>query len=596
MNKKPVYTDFLNSQWKPAPMFYAFKPNVRPYLLPRNRGTLPMPKSGHIQFGEVAAIAKAEFNPLPHRPALQLPGKIFNTIPAPQQKFLNAATVKLINSGKVKAVFKNGEKLNPLSMPIVSQMENSNMKLISLEMIKNAVMGLKKDAALGTEQQQLQAKSSYDNLIVAYSALVSRKDDNPENVKKIIAQYEKEMIAIYGPSIRKPVKEDVLSDIVFQIQRATSTLVELYEMIDSKKIGLPQVELEGEAEGEVEGEAEREAEGEEVKGPSEEELATRYELLTGEAPDVALATEASLKDRFKKLLVSYKTPNDVIKTYSSPNVKKPLSLGSIYVFENDPAERIDELLKVLKTLPWGTPQDYGELHLLFKIYNRVVDHYGKLIGNPGDEYKKLKKKKGSMLSKSNAGKIREKIKTLALNVRDALVESNILKSKQIKQSPEPEGKEGDSIDDIIDKLINGKSVHIINRLIDEDDFQKASTILMDRLIGLRGDAKIMATIGLSKNLDAIVRSSADFKGIQIDNMELGDDTLSPANINNTITDQLGRIMDIYNLLEEEEEEEPEQLIQGAEGRKRKSRKRPTRKTVKKLSPNINDAIMRLLKS
>jgi hypothetical protein len=36
--------------------------------------------------------------------------------------------------------------------------------------------------------------------------------------------------------------------------------------------------------------------------------------------------------------------------------------------------------------------------------------------------------------------------------------------------------------------------------------------------------------------------------------------------------------------------------QAGPGRKRKSRKRPTRKSVKKLSPNINAAIMRLLKS
>ena len=259
MNNKKVTTDWINPLWKPAPMFYGFKPNVRPYILPRNRGKLPMPKSGHIYFKEVAALDKAEFNPLPNRPELQLPGKIFYTMPQQSQKFLNAGTVKLINSGKVKAQFKNDQKVNPLSIPIVSQMANNNLKLISLEMIKNAVIGLKLDPALGTEQQQLQAKSSYDNLIVAYTALVDRKQDNPENVKKIVAQYEKEMIAIYGPSIKKKVAEDTLNEILLRIQQSTNTLVELYEMIDSKKIGLPQVEQkeqgaeegdEGEGEGE----------------------------------------------------------------------------------------------------------------------------------------------------------------------------------------------------------------------------------------------------------------------------------------------------------------------------------------------------------
>jgi hypothetical protein len=601
MNKKPIYTDFLNAQWKPVPMFYGFKPNVRPYILPRNRGKLPMPKSGHIQFGEVAAIAKAEFNPLPNYQELQLPGKMFSSVPAPQQKFLNAATVKLINSGKVKAQFRADQKINPLSMPIVGQMANNNLKLISLEMIKNAVVGLKRDPTLGTEQQQLQARTSYDNLIVSYAALVDRKQDDPENVKKLIAQYEKEMIAIYGPSIKKAVPEDVLNSVVDKIKEVDSSLARLYTLIQTNAISKPAVEGDlvpgefGEKE-EVEGEAEGEAEGEEVKGPSEEELVARYTMLTGEAPDVVLQTEASLKARFKQLLVSYKTPNDIIKTYSSPEVRKPLSLGSIYLFEKEPEKRMDELFKVIKTLGWGTSQDFKEQHLLFKIYNTLAADYKRLIGDPGDEYKKLNKKSNSLTQK-NSGQIMQKIKLLAMNIRDALIEANVLKSKQIKQSPEPEGKEGDNIDDIIDKLINGKPVHIINLLIEEDDFQKASTTLMNRLLGLRAGVKVLATSGLSKNLDAIIRSSPQFAGVQIDNMkDDDDDKLRPDNIDNTITDQLGRIVEIYNLLEEEEEEEPEQQIQGAEGRKRKSRKRPTRKSVKKLSPNINAAIMRLLKS
>ena len=51
-------------------------------------------------------------------------------------------------------------------------MKDSNMKLITLEMLKNAITGVKYDKALGTQQQQLQAKTAYDNLIVQYSALV----------------------------------------------------------------------------------------------------------------------------------------------------------------------------------------------------------------------------------------------------------------------------------------------------------------------------------------------------------------------------------------------------------------------------------------
>ena len=41
---------------------------------------------------------------------------------------------------------------------------------------------------------------------------------------------------------------------------------------------------------------------------------------------------------------------------------------------------------------------------------------------------------------------------------------------------------------------------------------------------------------------------------------------------------------------------PKAQAQGGPGRKRKSRRRPAIKHVKKLSPNINAAIMKLLKS
>ena len=69
-------------------------------------------------------------------------------------------------------------------MPLVSQMADANLKAISLEMIKNAVIGFQYDPTLGTEQEQLRARSCYDNLIVSYTALVDKKQDNPENVKK----------------------------------------------------------------------------------------------------------------------------------------------------------------------------------------------------------------------------------------------------------------------------------------------------------------------------------------------------------------------------------------------------------------------------
>jgi hypothetical protein len=545
MNKKPVYTDFLNSQWKPAPMFYAFKPNVRPYLLPRNRGTLPMPKSGHIQFGEVAAIAKAEFNPLPHRPALQLPGKIFNTIPAPQQKFLNAATVKLINSGKVKAVFKNGEKLNPLSMPIVSQMENSNMKLISLEMIKNAVMGLKKDAALGTEQQQLQAKSSYDNLIVAYSALVSRKDDNPENVKKIIAQYEKEMIAIYGPSIRKPVKEDVLSDIVFQIQRATSTLVELYEMIDSKKIGLPQVELEGEKE--VEEEPEEEAEGEPKVGGEDE----------AKAPDPRTPEEQQLDNILseyidkgsEKEFIGNKINNDpkilgklLIRlgdTWNDKNLvtsKMLLNISSKIIKKYDKIKDISELPIVIPSA-----EELNDEDTRYQFMDRVSDMFGFVV----------------------APKV-------APTVGAPTVSAEGISQQWYARHAASGFKKQDIFDDLHTYFEDRKySVEDIENIIQE---------CLNKLTAKEQKALYYANVDDSDKYD--FRKQDEREAFLA---ALKEYVITPAaKLNDTShTMKLAKA---------------QQQQQAGPGRKRKSRKRPVIKSVKKLSPNINDAIMRLLKS
>lgn len=282
MNKKPIHTDFLNLQWKPAPMFYGFKPNVRPYILPHNRGKLPMPKAGHIQFGEVAALDKAEFNPLPNKPELQLPGKIFYTEPIPEQKFLNAATVRKINSGKIRKVFTGVKLVSTIGDTIVDALKNNNLKLITLEMVKNSITGLKIDTKLGTIQQQLLAKSSYDNLLVQYSGLVDKKLDTPENTQKIIDQYEKEMVAIYGPDIRKNAPEVAIDELTTSINRLVAASSVLYDMIKNKSINEPQLEQEQE---------EQEQEEQEQEGGPRLRASPSIDALGEEVEDLRAETE-----------------------------------------------------------------------------------------------------------------------------------------------------------------------------------------------------------------------------------------------------------------------------------------------------------------
>ena len=60
-------------------------------------------------------------------------------------------------------------------------------------------------------------------------------------LKKIIAQYEKEMIAIYGQGIKKPVSEDVLNETLAVIKSLDSKLIRLCEMITNQSINKPEV-------------------------------------------------------------------------------------------------------------------------------------------------------------------------------------------------------------------------------------------------------------------------------------------------------------------------------------------------------------------
>ena len=416
MNKKPIYTDFLNAQWKPAPMFYGFKPNVRPYILPNNRGKLPMPKSGHIQFGEVAAVSKAEFNPLPNKPELQLPGKIFNIVPAPQQKFLNAATVKLINSGKVKPQFRSDQKVNPLSMPIISKIADNNLKLISLEMIKNSIIGLKYDPTLGTEQQQLQARSAYDNLIVCYSSLVNKDQASPMNVQKIISQYEKEMVAIYGPGIKKPVATDLLNEALAKISELDSTLAKLYETV--KTNGGVLVEP-GEF-GEV-------PEEEGVKAPD-------IGIVNGDLPPPYEEKEAEADALVVKPIKAIPTTYNIIQQYSKPK-SRPNFIGDEY---NDEQQPFNDLLNFMNTNWVRKDNKYAEVIRNISSKLLSISNGYDIINNTGKPEQKIPPIGVLNIKETREDIFNELMKIYAVVIQNrALTKIEVAKAKAGPPKPPP---------------------------------------------------------------------------------------------------------------------------------------------------------------
>jgi len=705
MNKKPIYTDFLNAQWKPAPMFYGFKPNVRPYILPNNRGKLPMPKSGHIQFGRVSATDNADFNPLPNKPELQLPGKIFYTQPIPQQKFLNAATVKLINSGKVKAQFKNDLKVNPLSIPIIEQLANNNLKLISLEMIKNAVIGLKLDPTLGTEQQQLRARSSYDNLIVAYSGLVDKKQDDPENVKKIILQYEKEMVAIYGPSIKKPVTEETISSIRRLIIRLDNSLTELYEMIEKRPGGIAPEEKYGPPEPDY-GPAEDIPPEEEYPLPPKEEdlpppdldpaydpaedvpppeedyippppeeppeyvppgsLDKLYEILTGSKPPVEITSVVFLNKLLDKATGS-NVIDEIIKDYQF--VKNGVPLSRVFKDSPKPDKDIGDLINAIMShkMGWGTDTNMGQKTMISKIYNRLVKAHNYAYKSTIPTIKKGVA--GRSLTKEN---LAEKINDIFI-MTNALItyDKKLLVSAKGSKKPKPTGPESlppgsadvpppppkkkpkppkptsappgsligspptgappataappptdaasflkaslgkmkgklaaeeDDDDDepktktkkekvlltdgeikILFKQAEGGKIptRLLNSFTNTDDPISSLELFFKALSKMRpSPEKQIILISIIENLD---RSGKKYK-ISIVKPPLASDAYNVENIQSVINNTEVEAKKILN------------KEQAGPGRKRKSRKRPTKKSVKKLSADVNNQILRLLRS
>ena len=588
MNKKPVYTDFLNLQWKPAPLAYAFKPNVRPYILPRNRGTLPMPKAGHIQFGEVAALDKAEFNPLPNRPALELPGKIFNTMPIPQRKFLNAATVKLINSGKVKAIFKDNLKINPLSMPIIDQMPNNNLKLISLEMIKNAVIGLKKDKALGTEQQQLQAKSSYDNLIVAYAALVDKKDDNPENVKKIISQYEKEMVAIYGSRITRDIPQETLDLIAQRIKGLDNAILDLYLMIENKTIDLPEFLRKQE---EIKAGLGAKA-PEEIKdapkdvGDVPEEVKEAPKVVAPQVPeqDPEKLAEQQLKE-------DEATINELMRIYS---LSEKLRNGA-----KPSKDEIDAQLTLYSNM------DSNELKKQLKAVN---EGYAKQL-KMDRERKDFEARYALLDIKSPEAIVPSKKdleKRYAAIANSYSSNDNIVKAYFI-----PDNKPQSLAVILAQQADPGASVDAILQLvsINSPTWKDEAPVLVkmfnilatdyNKILQVPEEKKIKKIVTKSKGKgspnEALVKSKGDYARKKIKEMTLA-----------LITDfeKLKNIKFVTqpNVKAQPQVKAPPQvksdplLIQASSGRKRKSNKRPVRKSVKKIPQDVHNQILRLLKS
>jgi hypothetical protein len=624
MNKKPIYTDFLNAQWKPAPMFYGFKPNVRPYILPHNRGKLPMPKSGHIQFGRVAATDNADFNPLPNKPELQLPGKIFYTQPIPQQKFLNAATVKLINSGKVKPQFRSDQKVNPLSMPIISKIADNNLKLISLEMVKNSIIGLKYDPTLGTEQQQLQARSSYDNLMVCYSSLVNNDQASPINVQKIITQYEKEMVAIYGPGIKKPVATDLLNEALAKINELDATLAKLYETVKTNGGVLVEPGDFGEV---------PEEEGE-VKAPD-------IGIVNGDLPPPYEEKEAEADALVVKPVKAIPTTYNIIKQYSKPK-SRPNFIGDEY---NDEQQPFNDLLNFMNTNWVRKDNKYAEVIRNISSKLLSISNGYDIINNTGKPEQKIPPIGVLNIKETREDILNELMKIYAVVIQNrALTKIEVAKAKAGPPTappspkgaptppkaptappspkgsptppkaptapPSPQGappkaptappkppKAQASFEDpgvIAETLVKLQNNKYKGDLIDE--FMKTKDpikTLNDFFDYIEKENKKNKSTKLT-----LKRTWQNINGasVRIENKDLSpannitDPEYSFAEIDKTILKvKTAAILLLDKLIKQ-------QAPQAAPGRKRKSRKRPAIKSVKKLSADVNNQILRLLRS
>jgi hypothetical protein len=564
-----------------------------------------MPKAGHIQFGEVAALDKAEFNPLPNRPALELPGKIFNTMPIPERKFLNAATVKLINSGKVKAVFKNNQKVSPLSLPIVSQMANNNLKLISLEMIKNAVVGLKLDSALGTEQQQLQAKSAYDNLIVEYAALIDRNEAKPENVKKIILRYEKEMIAIYGPLIKRPVKEDILNATLDKINELDKSLERLYDLVKLNGGSLVSPGEFGEPE---------EPEEQKVLDPSGD-LPPPYEEKEAE-DDITIA----------KPVVPEMTPEEIIREYIKP-ASKDTFIGDVL---NLSQTKFKDLLDYMKN-NWITKKDYSAkafqnmITKLLSIYNYYVKKdtgINPFQRVPGIQRLKVDATRNTILD--------EMSKIYLLVVQYIALEKAQAAKAQLgplkppppqvvptppqspqkppppqvaptppqspqkpppppsTQKPPPPPPPPMDIKTVFNELVAGK---FNNELMGEFYKTGNPSKAIDEYFNAisKRDIKEDKTKRILRKTLENLNITAAKLGVPELPVPAGINAAkyNDANFDNTLVE----VKDHANAIKSKIKEN-----QGGPGRKRKSNKRPVRKSVKKIPPDVHNQILRLLKS
>ena len=719
MNKTPVYTDFTNRLWRPAPMLYGFKPNVRPYILPRNRGILPMPKAGHIQFGEVAALDEAEFNPLPARPEIQLPGKIFEQMPIPEQKFLNASLVKLINSGKVKKIYTGVKLVTSIEAPIVAAMKSNNLKLITLEMIKNSVIGLKIDSKLGTTQQQLQARSAYDNLIVEYTALIDQQKDNPVEVQKIIDKYEKEMIRIYGKDIRKNASEKAIDELTFSINKLIASGQVLYDMINNRSIDKPQASLVpddledvkvGEKEERVEevpdlsflspsqlealkeeseipsyedllklyvkepnikekekiqedilrqAEAERQEEGgealalvkkarkerekqqKEVKG-EQADLEARYALLEIENPEDIPQSTKELEKRYAKIANMFPTIRSIVNSYADPLENTP-SLDIILQNKEEPGAAIVDTLNMIRAdniNNWKT-----ESQIIARIFNPLALRYNEIIKpkTPVEKYSTATTSttKARMPAKKNYDTDVMTIQGMTLQLIDNF---NLLKSKAVvptkskalqKEEPKEKqevlilqsSKKKPKVELVVEvpskkpaeepkepkleqkeepPVISLESIKDIFEVMKKTDFEVSLLQIFlaytDPMASLNHffdevenlpqsyDETRYIVMRIVKNLNKTSETKYR-KALRVPK-NIRDDDLSFGYIKDTIN--MARKEAVY-MLREEMKEKREAFLAGL-GRKRKSKKKPSKKPVKKITPDVYDRVLKILKS
>jgi hypothetical protein len=415
------------------------------------------------------------------------------------------------------------------------------------------------------------------------------------NVQKIISQYEKEMVAIYGPGIKKPVATDLLNEALAKISELDSTLAKLYETV--KTNGGVLVEP-----------------GEFGEVPEEEEEVTEpdIKIFSGELPPPYEEKEAEDEAIIVKPTVAIMSPDDIIKQYEN-RAERDTFIGDIL---NDEQKEFNELLSFMDT-NWNKKQSYSAKVLqnisakLLSISNYYVDKNGVGIKQRIPSIKALN------TQETRDYIMRELMKIYVVAVQNRAldrIEASKAKAGPPTVPPSPKGpptaptppkaptappspqgappkappKPPMDINEVVAKLQNKKyKGDLITEFMNTDDpiqtMNEFFKVIEDADNKLEPTKQLLRRTWVNINEPSIKINATDLAPPKA----ITDAELKPQNFDASVRKvKIGALEILDKLIKQ----------QAGPGRKRKSRKRPAIKSVKKLSADVNNQILRLLKS